>query len=161
MIGAYTQAVMADNGGKTTSKARGKRESVLGSLPATRTERFGRPRREVAVATVQPRGARPAKPKPPRATAPAPKKPAAVATPAPRKTTAVAKPSGKPTAVTAGCPPLERPKTSATPPPRPIGRPTGTQLVTTAIQATGELARIGVTVGGQVLKRAVDRLPRP
>jgi hypothetical protein len=33
--------------------------------------------------------------------------------------------------------------------------------VTTAIQATGELARIGLTVGGQVLKRAVDRLPRP
>jgi hypothetical protein len=33
--------------------------------------------------------------------------------------------------------------------------------VTTAIQANGELARIGLTVGGRMLKRAVDRLPRP
>ena len=33
--------------------------------------------------------------------------------------------------------------------------------MTTAIQAAGELAQIGLTVGGQVLKRAVDRLPKP
>ena len=39
--------------------------------------------------------------------------------------------------------------------------PTGTELVTTAIQAAGELAQIGLTVGGQVLKRAVKRLPKP
>ena len=39
--------------------------------------------------------------------------------------------------------------------------PTGTELVTTAIQAAGELAQIGLTVGGQVLKRAVNRLPKP
>jgi hypothetical protein len=124
-------------------------ESVLGSLPATRPERFGRARREVTVATTQPRGPRPAKAKPARAKAPSPARPKA----------ARAK-SQKPVAVSAGCPPLERPKTSA-PPPRPVGAPTGTELVTTAIQATGELARIGLTVGGQVLKRAVDRLPRP
>jgi hypothetical protein len=33
--------------------------------------------------------------------------------------------------------------------------------VTTAIQAAGELAQIGITVGGQLLKRTLDRLPRP
>ena len=64
----------------------------------------------------------------------------------------------KPRAVSPGSPPLARPHK---PPPKPLGAPTGTELVTTAIQATGELARIGWTVGGQVLKRAVDRLPRP
>jgi hypothetical protein len=33
--------------------------------------------------------------------------------------------------------------------------------VTTAVQAAVELAQIGATVGGQVLRRAVRRLPRP
>ena len=129
---------MADDGTKTNVEP----DSVLGSLPATRPERLGRPRREVPVAKTQTRGPRPAKAKPARARAARPKT------------------AAKPAAVSAGCPPLERPKTSA-PPPRSVGAPTGTELVTTAIQATGELARIGLTVGGQVLKRAVDRLPRP
>jgi hypothetical protein len=143
---------MADNRTTSTGRPTNEAESVLGSLSATRPERFGRARREVPVATVQTRGTRPAKPRPARAKAAAPRRAKATrATPAP---------AGKPAAVTAGCPPLKQPK-SAPPPPRPIGHPTGTELVTTAIQATGELARIGLTVGGQVLKRAVDRLPRP
>src|SRR3954467_5469158 len=143
---------MADN--RTTSEGRptNEAESVLGSLPATRPERFGRPRREVPVARVAGRGPRPAEPTPRGGNPPAPRRAKAVrATPPP---------ANKPTAVTAGCPPLKRPK-SAPPPPRPIGHPSGGELVTTAIQATGELARIGLTVGGQVLKRAVHRLPRP
>ena len=136
---------MADNRTPSTGRPSNEAESVLGSLSATRPERFGRPRREAPVATTP----RPAKP---RAKAAAPKRAKAVkATPGP---------ASKPTAVTAGCPPLERPK-SAPPPPRPIGHPSGGELVTTAIQATGELARIGLTVGGHMLKRAVDRLPRP
>jgi hypothetical protein len=49
----------------------------------------------------------------------------------------------------------------AAPRQRPSSPPTGTELVTTAIQAAGELAQIGLTVGGQVLKRAVNRLPKP
>ena len=122
---------MANDGTKTKGKARRKPESVLGSLPATRPARLGRPRREATSARARPRAARPN----------------------PQE--------HKPVAVTAGCPPLERPKTAPPPPPRPIGPPTGTELVTTAIQATGELARIGLTVGGQMLKRAVDRFPRP
>jgi hypothetical protein len=143
---------MADNRTTSTGRPTNEAESVLGSLSATRPERFGRPRREVPVATVAGRGPRPAKPRPPRAKAAAPRR-------AKAKRAAPAR-ANKPTAVTAGCPPLERPK-SAPPPPRPIGHPSGGELVTTAIQATGELARIGLTVGGQMLKRAVDRLPRP
>ena len=41
------------------------------------------------------------------------------------------------------------------------GRPSGVELVTTAVQAAGELAQVGLAIGGQILKRAVDRLPKP
>ena len=41
------------------------------------------------------------------------------------------------------------------------GRPGGTELVTTAVQAAGELAQVGFTIGGQLIKRALDRVPRP
>jgi hypothetical protein len=43
-------------------------------------------------------------------------------------------------------------------PPKPLGPPKGTVLVTTAVRATGELAQIGFVVGGQVVKRTLDRL---
>jgi hypothetical protein len=130
---------MAEKG----SNGKAKSPSVLGSLPSTRPERLGRPRAAGAKAA-------PAKPaSASRATA-ASRRPAA-----PKRQRARG-----PAAVTAGCPPLERPQVNE-PPPEPIGPPKGTEIVTTAIQATGELARIGLTVGGQVLKRAVDRLPRP
>jgi hypothetical protein len=33
--------------------------------------------------------------------------------------------------------------------------------VTTAVQATGELAKIGLTLGSQALKRAARRIPKP
>jgi hypothetical protein len=139
---------MADNRTTSTGSPANEADSVLGSLSATRPERFGRARREVPVATVQPRGPRPAKPRPARAKAAQPKRAKA------------AKAANKPAAVKPGCPELELPK-SAPRPPRPIGHPTGGELVTTAIQASGELARIGLTVGGQMLKRAYNRLPRP
>jgi hypothetical protein len=41
------------------------------------------------------------------------------------------------------------------------GRPGTGELVTTAFQAVGELAQIGVTVGGQALRSVLSRLPRP
>jgi hypothetical protein len=69
-------------------------------------------------------------------------------------------PAKKPKAVRPGVSSL-RPKQSAAPPPRPIGAPRGTELVTTTIRAAGELAQIGFTLGGHALKRAVDRIPRP
>ena len=45
----------------------------------------------------------------------------------------------------------------------PVARPaqSGTELVSTVVQAAGELASIGVTIGGQILKRAAQKLPRP
>ncbi len=65
----------------------------------------------------------------------------------------------------AGAPALaestDRARSEAAEPPKQSSPPTGTELVTTAIQAAGELAQIGLTVGGQVLKRAVKRLPKP
>jgi hypothetical protein len=94
---------------------------VLGTLPASRPERIGRPRRE-----------------------------------APR--TRAAK---KPAAVTPACPPLRTARAAGAPPPKPLGAPTGTELVTTTIRAAGELAQIGFVVGGQVLKRTLDRIPKP
>ena len=76
--------------------------------------------------------------------------------------TEAAKPRAKkPAAVTPGCPPLKASRAAdAPPPPKPIGAPTGTELVTTTIRAAGELAQIGFVVGGQMLKRTIDRIPR-
>src|SRR5690349_10729592 len=48
-------------------------------------------------------------------------------------------PAKKPKAVRPGASSL-RPKPDATPPPRPLGAPRGTELVTTTIRAAGELA---------------------
>jgi hypothetical protein len=114
-------------------------ESVLGSLPSTRPARMGRARRGsengggTATATA-------AKPKPRAATKP---KPRAAKKAPPRATE-----SSRPTAT----------------PPASAGRrampPRGLEIVTTGAQAAGEIARIGLTVGGQVLKRAARRLPR-
>jgi hypothetical protein len=71
-----------------------------------------------------------------------------------------AKASNGPQAVTPGSSAL-RAKRPAEPPPKPLGAPKGTELVTTTIRAAGELAHIGFTLGGHALKRAVDRIPRP
>jgi hypothetical protein len=117
-------------------------ESVLGSLPATRPTRFGRERRETggtATKTVaKPRAKKAAKPKPAAARKPRP--------------------------VRAGAPALkestERARTAEPPPESTTTPPSGTELVTTAIQAAGELAQIGLAVGGQVLKRTLDKLPK-
>jgi hypothetical protein len=133
---------------------------VLGSLPSTRPTRFGgersargaKPKR--AAATAKPRAA--AKPKRAAGTA-KPRAAGADAAPSP-------KPPRRPRPVRAGAPTLEEPTARARTqePPEPgASPPTGTELVTTAIQAAGELAQIGLTLGGQVLKRAVKRLPKP
>src|SRR5262245_17146256 len=63
----------------------------------------------------------------------------------------------RPAAVRSAAEPLH----AAKPPPRPIGPPTGTELLTTSVRAVGELAQVGLIVGGHVLKRAVHRIPRP
>jgi hypothetical protein len=113
---------MAEKAAKPKGKAKREPSGVLGTLPASRPERIGRPRGS--------------KPK------------------------AKAKPKPTPKAVSPGSPPLRVRRVTDAPPPKPLPAPTGTELVTTTIRAAGELTQIGFTLGGQALKRAVDRLPR-
>jgi hypothetical protein len=127
---------------------------VLGNLPATRANRFGGERSSAAA---KPKPATRAKPKPKAAAKPK------AETPRPRPTTAA--PNG-PRPVRAGAPALKESTDRAradTSEPLEHGAtpPSGTELVTTAIQAAGELAQIGLTVGGQVLKRTLRKLPKP
>ena len=77
----------------------------------------------------------------------------------PRAARSKPKPASKPRAVSPGAEALTC--KHASPPPRQLAPPTGTELVTTAIRATGELAQIGLTLGGHALKRTIDRLPHP
>jgi hypothetical protein len=126
---AYTRAAMADRAPKRKTNAKRGPDGVLGTLPASRPERIGRPRGKAA----------------PKRAAVKPKPVAAHG----------------PEAVTPGCPPLRHARVTQLPRPKPLGPPTGTELVTTTIRAAGELAQIGFVVGGQVLKRTIDRIPRP
>ena len=131
-------------------------KSVMGNLPSTRPQRIGRRRDGDPVSR--------AAAKPTRATPKAAGKPATPAKPKPKPKAAQAaepKAAPKPRAVRSGSPSLAKKKPSSPrrePAPSP---PSGTELVTTAVQATGELAKIGLTLGGQALKRAASRLPKP
>jgi len=141
--------------------------SVLGSLPSTRPNRLGR-RQEAGTDAVvsRPSGAKPKAPAKvkvkaatakPKAAAPKPKP---ARTP-PRKPVTDRTAQGGPQPVRAGAPKLDG---SATGPDRgesTASTPSGTELVTTVVQAAGELAQIGLTVGGQILRRAAERLPKP
>ena len=51
---------------------------------------------------------------------------------------------------------------TAKPPPRaePVA-PANRDIVTTTVQAAGELARIGVAVGTQIVREAARRVPKP
>jgi hypothetical protein len=125
--------------------------SVLGALPSTRPTRLGGDRRGTATRT------RPASP--PTATAAKTAKPKATASkPAAAKPKAT--PKAKPKAV------QQPPRTEAPPagwqvPGDGDGHRDGgpAEVVTTAVQAAGELAQLGLTVGGQFLRRAANRLP--
>ena len=78
-----------------------------------------------------------------------------------RPRTSAKRATKRPAAVRPGSPPL-KPHRHATPPPvSRVPPPHGTELVTTVIRAAGELAEVGLTLSGHMLKRAVDRLPRP
>jgi len=124
---------MSEKAPKAKAKASAQQKGVLATLPSTRPQRLGAPRRPVAEA---------------------PHRAAAKHAPArPRRAT-------KPRAVRSGSPDLQAHR-SAEPPPAPLGPPKGTELVTTAIRATGELAQMGFVVGGQVVKRTISRIPRP
>ena len=40
-------------------------------------------------------------------------------------------------------------------------RPSGPDLVGGAVKAAGQVAQIGLAIGGELVKKAVSRLPRP
>jgi hypothetical protein len=137
-----------------TSGGDGDRD-VFGSLPNTRPQRRsakrdrGGAKGKPAATQAQTAAAKPAKPKAgagarakPAARASAKAKPAAQAGPAP--SASKIPPAGY-----------------ATPRADDDGVPRGADLVTTAVQAAGELAHIGLAAGGRALKSALQRLPRP
>jgi hypothetical protein len=114
--------------------------SVLGSLPATRPDRLGRTRG--------------AKPKAAATTARASTPRTAAAKPRTRARSeqgAAAKPE---TGATSAAVPGQAPR-QATPPATPPG------VVTTTVQAVGEVAQIGVTLGRRFVGGALSRIPRP
>jgi hypothetical protein len=115
---------------------------VLRSLPATR------PQRRSARRDGKPAAKRPAaKPK----VAAAKSKPAS---PARKRPTGTTRPKGvRPSEATRAA--------SSTPGERPAHPPEGAELVGTAIQAAGELAQLGLTLGTKALRAAVKRIPRP
>jgi hypothetical protein len=151
---------MAEKSAKKKPKKASKASSdasVLGALPSTRPTRIGGDRRG---ASARARAA--------STTTAAAANQAAAAKPKP----AAAKPKAAPKSA-----PKAAPKAKAKhvrQPPRTGAPPAGWQLpddgdgrrdggpvevVTTAVQAAGELAQIGFTVGGQLLRRAANRLP--
>ena len=154
---------MAEKSGKKTKKKAAKADTgVLGNLSATRPERLGGGRR----ASSRPAAASAAKTA--TATKPAAAKPSAAAKPkATGKPKAPAKKATKPkvrtTAGTQPKPPAAPPKGWQTPGDNGDkgGRAGGAEIVTTAVQAAGEIAQLGIAVGGQILKRAAGRIPRP
>jgi hypothetical protein len=123
---------------------------VMSSLPRARPQRPSR-RREGGAAT---RGRRAAKPRAAGARAAA--KPAAkAAAKTPRAASRGSKPAGvRPSAAT-------RAATKPRAPKRPPSPPRGTDIVGTAVQAAGELAELGLTLGARALRDAVRRIPRP
>jgi hypothetical protein len=143
-----------------TSGPDGERD-VFGSLPNARPQRRSakRDRPGTTAKAAAPAAAKAkttaAKPK---ATKPTPATPKAKAKP---RTTAKAKPAAKPRAATAAPASDIPPAGYATPRPEDDGVPRGADLVTTAVQAAGELAQIGLAAGGRALKSALERLPRP
>src|SRR5262245_43244794 len=120
--------LMAQKSAKKKAKKSPKRaseESVLGSLRTTRPSRIGGDRRPTARRTP---AAKPAKPP---------------AKPAKPKAQAKVKPTKR-------IAPGPKPAPERIPPPPRDGRPSATEIATTAVQAAGELAQIGATVGGQL-----------
>ena len=135
--------------GKDDAPARAaKGGDVMSSLPRTRPQR---PSRRRASASGKGRAA------PERAARTAAKS-GTRGTPAAKRASAA---TGRPKP--AGVRPSAATEAASKPPPpkRPPSPPTGTHLVGTAVQAAGELAQLGLTLGTRALRGAVKRVPRP
>jgi hypothetical protein len=141
--------------------AGGDRE-VLSSLPNSRPTRRSA-KRDGAGGQRAPRAASEAPAKPQRSGARGTAKPRAAA----KRTAAGAAPAATSGAPRANMPRRPAPKAAPIPPagyatPRTDDDgPHGADLVTTAVQAAGELAHIAIATGGRALKSALQRLPRP
>jgi len=120
--------------------------SVMGALPSHRPTRLGGDRRDAATAT-KATTTKAAKSGATKATATKPAKPKAAK---PKKARHVTQP-----------PRTEAPPAGWQTPGEGDRRRDGgpVELVTTAVQAAGDLAQLGLTVGGQILRRAANRLP--
>jgi hypothetical protein len=140
---------------KTTSKTVNGAAAKTAGPKAKSTAKAARPKAKSTANADGPKAKSTAKAARPKAGS-ASKRPRAVAgdrrAPKPRGT--------GPRPVRSGAPALERANDERRRPPRPARPPRGTELVTTAVQAAGELAQFGFQVGGSMLKRAVRRLPR-
>ena len=132
------------------------------SRPARRSAKRGERTAPDAAAGASPEPAAPRKPRAAKAAAKSPAKP--------QPQSARARPSRE------TVPPAERPVRPRVPPERKIpaagyAAPDGragersaspaAELVSTSIQATAELAQIGLTVGRQTLRSMLERLPKP
>ncbi len=136
--------------GKGSGTAKG--GDVMSSLPRTRPQRPSRRRASGGGDT--PKRAPRAAPKP-AATTKAASTRAKPAAKGPRVASARSKPAGvRPSAATKAA-------SSQPPPKRPPSPPSGTDLVGTAVQAAGELAQLGLTLGTKALRDAAKRIPRP
>jgi hypothetical protein len=119
---------------------------VLRSLPSRRPQRRS-PRRDAAS-------------KPAAASKPSARK--APAAPAKPKRAAPATKRAAPAAKLKGVRPSAATKAaSSRPGARPANAPEGVELLGTAVQAAGELAQFGLTLGTKALRSAVKRIPHP
>lgn len=126
---------------------------VLRSLPSRRPQRRSA-RRDGASA--KPAAAKPAAARPKAAAANGAKAGARAARSGRVAGSARTKPKPK------GVRPLEATSAASSKPGDPPAHPPeGVELVGTAIQAAGELAQLGLTLGTKALRGAVKRLPRP
>ena len=140
--------IMAMASSDSSSGGNGDRD-VFGSLPNRRPQRRSA-RRDRAGAKAKPATSAQAK----AGAGAAQPRPAAKAKPAAQ---AKPRPAAPPRTTASQIPPAGY----ATPHADDDGVPRGTELVTTAVQAAGELAQIGLAAGGRALKSALGRLPRP
>jgi hypothetical protein len=149
----------------TTALATEAVEKPAKAKPAAETKPAKATKAEVAAAA-KPKTAKKAKPAKPEAAKAKPKK--AKAKPAKAKPEPMLAAPAKGAKVKPVKRVVPKPEPAAKRPPKPLppegdgrasGPPRGTEIVTTAVQAAGELAQIGVTVGGQLLRRAARRIP--
>jgi hypothetical protein len=134
---------------------------VLSSLPSSRPQRASARRGTGAAKGRKPAAAgSAAKPRAVASKAKAKARPAAKAKPKSATTRAKAGAGARPKAVRPSAA-TRRARVDAPQADRAPAPPAGAELVTTAVQAAGELAQIGLTLGTQALRGALSRIPRP